>query len=159
MRSIFAARDIEKGTELTTCYVDSTSPSSVRQSQTLERFGFSCGCDACVGPNAALHDQRRNEISSLDDEIYECIRRGRYDKARTKITRRVEVLEEEGLDTPEMLVRVYNDGYQCCDHAGDGEGALEFMKLMLKDQRLCDDSIIVLNELERTIHKLEKAVY
>jgi len=155
-RTVFAARAIGEGEELVTCYVDPTVESGMRRACLKERFRFDCECAACHGDGVAEHDQRRRKISSLDDEIFDRIRSGKYGPALEAIEARIDLLREENLDSPEFLLRTYHDGYQCCDHAGDRFGALGYLRKVYRMQGMCDASRSRLEEVGARIRRLEE---
>ena len=57
-----------------------------------------------------------------------------------------------------MLLRTYNDGYQCCDHSGDLVKALGYLRNVCDMQRLCDGSKSRLEESARDLKFLEDRV-
>jgi len=156
IQAVFAARAISEGEELLTCYVDPTTPSADRKAVLLERFKFECTCDACHGDSVDEHDLSRRRISSLDDEIFEKIRSGKYNLALDAINLRIKLLKDEQLDSPEALLRTYNDGYQCCDHSGDHLKALDYLRKVHEMQSMCDISKSKLEEIKNRLQALEE---
>lgn len=133
---VFAAKDIRKGDELCTTYIDVAQPRSQRQAILRDHFGFDCRCPACEEPSSQ-GDDRRQRIADLDVAIYEDVKKGRYDAAVVKADERIRLLELEGIDTPPMMVRTCNDAHQAMVHKGDRRRAGEWFQRLDFYSKLC----------------------
>ncbi|RGP78387.1 set domain-containing 5 [Fusarium longipes] len=64
MMEVYTVRDIDKDEEIFNSYIEVACSHQVRMRE-LSNWGFTCGCSACVGPNAAKHDERRRRIGQI----------------------------------------------------------------------------------------------
>ena len=135
---VFASRDIIAGEELLTNYVELCCGGQERREVLRERFGFECTCVACARDDEAESDARRRDCGALDETIYQCTRRGKYDDAVRDAEKRLELLEAEGLDSPAQVVRTCNDAYQAMDHAGRPKDAKAWLERVLASSLLCE---------------------
>ena len=138
-RYVFAAFDIEADVELFNCYMDTCTPTSVRQKLFKDRFNYICLCKVCTLPTDELKisDNNRKELDSLDETTYNLIRGGKYEEAFIVVEKRLVLLKEENLDSPSLVFRVLFDGFQAADHSSNSEKILEFRKRILEVVDLC----------------------
>ena len=116
-RFVFSSRLIKEGDEIFSNYVPLYSATECRRSNLSKLFGFLCNCPACTNSTSSS-DSNRDLIESLDGEIYLNISKGRYDDAEKSIERRLQLLNEENLATPDILYRTCYDGFQLFDRRG-----------------------------------------
>lgn len=62
---VHAIKPIAKGEELVTSYITNVRTAKQRQLE-LQRYGFTCKCEACYGPDARDHDRKRQRLFDLD---------------------------------------------------------------------------------------------
>ncbi|KAK8052490.1 hypothetical protein PG993_003875 [Apiospora rasikravindrae] len=65
---IAATRDIRKDEEITIAYTEPMVPAKERR-EDLAPYGFECDCAACKGPDATMHDVRRQALMSLEEQL------------------------------------------------------------------------------------------
>jgi hypothetical protein len=113
--TIHATRFIPAGEEITIPY-DKGGPSSVRQAQLKEGFGFICTCNLCSLPPTMLQasDARRLEIQRLDDAIGDPTRvLNKPADSLVDCQSLLKVLQEEYNGNPGILLaRLYYDAFQ-----------------------------------------------
>ena len=84
-------------TEVLVSYLDPFEPTSVRQSELLTRYGFTCACPRCS--NAAVSDPRSAEIRRLKADVGGWTRGEVGGKEAVKMMERVLVLMDlEGVE-------------------------------------------------------------
>lgn len=133
-----AMSDIAEGAEITMCYLslqECFQQHNPRQALLEHRYGFRCDCGACKGPEVATRDQRRSNISKMDDAVGGGMLIA-INPARTlKYCRQVlQLLPLESFQGE--LPRVYFDAFQVVLAHGDLARASAFMKLKIKFRRL-----------------------
>ena len=140
VRFVFATRLIKSGEELLNCYISPIGSRSARQSALQSHFGFKCSCRCCSlsGVAQSESDARRLECCTLDEQIFNLIRTGKYRQSVEQVERLLEVLKNEGLDSPACLARSAFDAFQACKHGEDKEGMKKWIKFYLEQQLLCD---------------------
>ena len=62
MSTVHVTRDIKEGEELARSYINHVRNDCEERAELLSRWGFHCGCAACVGPQATLHERRQRII-------------------------------------------------------------------------------------------------
>ena len=69
-QEVVAIRDIEKGEEMTICYLNMENRVNTREerSKILRQYGFSCSCRFCTVEDKVLEIQRFQEITSILQE-------------------------------------------------------------------------------------------
>ena len=157
-RWIFATHDVEKGTELTTHYVDLFMTSEDRKKALKERFGFDCVCRGCEPTpklRVAFSDARRAHMRQLDEQIYDKASRGKHEAAIRDVTERLIMLEEEELDSPAAVARACDDAAQAAAHANDKKTEKEWLERARAESKLCEPpESSELEELEKRLAKL-----
>ncbi|KAK4112494.1 SET domain-containing protein [Canariomyces notabilis] len=124
--TVWAARDIEPGEEITITYSAAGMTSKERQ-QTLEKvWGFKCQCSLCTSSPEALNasDTRRAQIPSLREEVVKLAQKGEFNKAITAAETLFSLVEEEGLT--EQMGDMYEVPARLYYHVGNLEKALEY---------------------------------
>eukprot|EP00940_MAST-03C_sp_MAST-3C-sp2_P000449 g449.t1 len=152
---VYAAKDVERGSELFNCYLNPAMPTKERQAELEKKFKFRCACETCTRADPTS-DARRAEIRRLDDEIYNHISRGRYEKGEAAVKRSLKLLEQEGLDNPATRARLAFDGYQGRQRAKDEAGMRRWLRVMLENQKLSDDPKGSLKRKEKKKKKKKK---
>ncbi|KAK4223497.1 hypothetical protein QBC38DRAFT_425404 [Podospora fimiseda] len=112
--TIWAAKDIEEGEEITITYSAAGMLTEERQ-QTLEKvWGFKCKCSLCTASPSiqAKSDSNRKEIRHLQDQVGQLAQKGKYHEALKSAERMFELIETEGLtdqmgDMYEVPARLY----------------------------------------------------
>jgi len=127
---MYANRDIKKGEELTTAYVNPAQNRTTRQKILLDGYGFRCVCEACAltGKELSISDARRERMAVLDIEI---LKVGAMDPVRgiALCEEMINVMEKEELAIPALLGRVYYDAYQLACAIGDFPRAKNWINL------------------------------
>ena len=67
--TVHAVRQINKGEEITTSYVDSTCRTRQQRQKELDNWDFVCSCKCCTGPNATASERRRKRMFTMDQEL------------------------------------------------------------------------------------------
>lgn len=67
--TVHAVRQINKGEEILTSYIDSTCRTREERQNLLSRWGFECGCTCCTGSRAAARERRRSRMSILNRRL------------------------------------------------------------------------------------------
>ncbi|CAD7940726.1 unnamed protein product [Amoebophrya sp. A120] len=104
--TVFAARNVEKGEELTFSYIGFWHDHGFRQQVFQRDYGFVCKCPVCsLGPaELAESDARRRQYDWLDDELPK-LRKAKQWKELLQVCAKMRAIcKEEGDDTPLMLV-------------------------------------------------------
>ena len=135
---VFAARDVPRGAELLTNYVDPCAARADRRAALEARFGFACACAVCGLADPAPSDARRTALADLDASIFAATRRGRYADALRDAESRVALLRDEGLDSPANLVRTCHDAYQAATHGGMPDAARAWLAKVVAHSRDCE---------------------
>ncbi|KAK4238620.1 mannose-6-phosphate isomerase [Achaetomium macrosporum] len=124
--TIWSARDIEPGEEITISYVDAGMTSQERQQLLEQIWGFKCQCDLCTASSDARNasDSRRIEIRHLQDEVVTLAQKGEFNKAVEQTERLFALVDEEGLT--EQMSGMYEVPARLYYHVGNLEKALEY---------------------------------
>ncbi|RVD84859.1 uncharacterized protein DFL_003196 [Arthrobotrys flagrans] len=143
--TVHALRDIQKGEELLTSYIDICHPTVVRR-QILKHWGFRCRCEACDSPDDE-EDCRRKRIEDLFTKIKK--RETRKLKNGNKWTDKecqwslgvvvkcIRLLEKEGMGETDTLGVVYTEGVRLVVKVGEEERAVEWAEKVLEIERKC----------------------
>ena len=134
-QTIYAAKEIKVGEEITIPYRDNFGDALQRKAQLASLWRFDCTCRACKGFSAESNS-RRVQIQKLDSLIYNSISSGEYDLGLRFVDKRLTLLKEEGEDTPKERFKSEWDAYQACDHKGDAVAKKKWLKLAMKDALL-----------------------
>ncbi|KAK3317268.1 hypothetical protein B0T19DRAFT_434601, partial [Cercophora scortea] len=133
--TIWSARDIEPGEEITISYSDPTATYEERQNALLNIWGFKCNCDMCSAPlsHRGASDTRRRALRQLQKDVIEQAQKGEFREAIQTVEEIFRVVEVEKLgpymgDMFETPARLYY-------HMGDLERALEYTKMSLSEAR------------------------
>ncbi|KAK3987356.1 hypothetical protein QBC44DRAFT_295254 [Cladorrhinum sp. PSN332] len=124
--TIWAAKDIEEGEEITITYSAAGMVSKERQ-ETLEKvWGFKCKCALCTSPPSTLSksDSNRKEIRKLQDGVVELAQKGKYEQSLASAERMFDLIETEGLT--EQMGDMYEVPARLYYHVGKLEKALEY---------------------------------
>ncbi|KAK3688982.1 hypothetical protein B0T22DRAFT_536027 [Podospora appendiculata] len=133
--TIWSARDIEPGEEITISYSDPTATYEERQDALLNIWGFKCTCDMCTAPPAhrGASDTRRRALRQLQKDVIDQAQRGEFREAIQTVEEIFRVVEVEKLtvhmgDMYEIPARLYY-------HIGDVDRAVEYTKKSLAEAR------------------------
>ncbi|KAK6506517.1 hypothetical protein TWF506_011423 [Arthrobotrys conoides] len=143
--TVHALRDIEKGEELLTSYIDICHPTVVRR-QILKHWGFRCRCSACDSPDDD-EDFRRKRIEDLFSKINK--REGKrvkngskwtdkeYKRSLGAVVKCIRLLEKEGMEETDTLGVMYTDGVRLAVKVGEEENAVEWAEKVVEIERKC----------------------
>jgi len=67
--TVHTTRQINKGDEILTSYIDGTCRTREERRNVLDHWGFECGCECCVGSKAAASERRRSKMSTLKQRL------------------------------------------------------------------------------------------
>ena len=127
--TVYAVRHIEEGEEITLSY-HAFGPSTERQKELKDYFGFKCACEYCSLPPDQLKasDERLVRAQRLDEAIGDP---SRAQKEPEKVLADCRILEEiykeEGI-ADQRLTRLYWDAFQICAKHSDKARAKVFAK-------------------------------
>ena len=128
--TIHATRDISYGEELCASYLGMEarpglcSSRDERSERLQASYGFVCSCPVCTltGEELSKSDRRRRAIFDLDQEIWDAVMKANVQKrdagGEELVQRRLQLLEEEGLDENSVRNRCMYDAYQACKYLG-----------------------------------------
>ena len=127
METVYASRAISKGEELLTSYIQPSQTRDRRQAYLTAHFGFACACEACSlqGDALATSNSRRSRIAWLDHQLTQCA--GDCEVALGHIQEKMQLLEQEGLADPCMLMQAEYDAFQVCKLAGKHKEARKWL--------------------------------
>ncbi|RDL38986.1 uncharacterized protein BP5553_03326 [Venustampulla echinocandica] len=136
-RVIYAARDIEKGEEITVSYIPLLKTTKDRQAR-LEQYGFICDCAACQSSES---DKRRTKIWDLLETLELKFRSpskktSTNDKRAAKAIHLVEMVEDEGLT--DYLARAFHVAAVLSQQSGQLNAALEWAIKELEIHQLAE---------------------
>ncbi|KAK4166847.1 hypothetical protein QBC43DRAFT_256544 [Cladorrhinum sp. PSN259] len=165
--TIWAAKDIEEGEEITITYSAAGMVTEERQSTLEKVWGFKCKCSLCSSPPSVLEksDSNRKEIRLLQDQVVELAQKGKYEDAVAAAERMFDLIEAEGLT--EQMGDMYEVPARLNYHVGNLEKALEYTlkvkheiegyglpgKFGLKKLKMLDG---VIERIERELEKKKK---
>lgn len=69
MFTIHAVRQINKGEEIVTSYINGSCRTHEQRTNLLRNWGFKCECECCSGPKAAAVEKRRSKMFELDQNL------------------------------------------------------------------------------------------
>ncbi|KAK1757040.1 hypothetical protein QBC47DRAFT_342056 [Echria macrotheca] len=126
--TVWSARDIEAGEEITISYAGVDLPSVPRREMLSSTWGFDCSCSLCTAPETErkASDDRRLAFHKLRSQALNLAQEGKYKDAAKRLKELLRVVDEEGLepfigDLYELPARVH---YQ----AGDLETARKYFE-------------------------------
>ncbi|KAH6847771.1 RmlC-like cupin domain-containing protein [Chaetomium sp. MPI-CAGE-AT-0009] len=124
--TVWSARDIEVGEEITITYSVAGLTSEERQESLENIWGFKCQCPLCTAEPAALSasDDRRKEVRLLQDKVIVLAKKGDFHEAVEASERLFALVEEEGLT--EQMGGMYEVPARLYYHIGNLEKALEY---------------------------------
>ena len=127
---VFAIRPICVGEEVTVSYKDCNRPSAERRAILEQMFKFVCSCPACSEASAES-DTRRGYIGTLIDQIPIV---GYEDQvaALELAEQALQLMAEEGIDTPTNTMGVHNLAFQLAMKIGDKYKAEESIRLCME---------------------------
>ncbi|KAF3277924.1 hypothetical protein TWF970_004802 [Orbilia oligospora] len=143
--TVHALRDIEKGEELLTSYIDICHPTVVRR-QILKHWGFRCRCSACDNLDDD-EDYRRKQIEDLFTKISK--RESKRVKNESKWTDKeykgslgvvakcIKLLEKEGMEETDTLGVLYTEGVRLAVKIGEEEKAVEWAEKAVEIEKKC----------------------
>ncbi|CAD7941285.1 unnamed protein product [Amoebophrya sp. A25] len=104
--TVFAARDIEKGEELTFSYIGFWHDHRFRQQVLQGNYGFVCKCPVCGLPPSELaeSDARRRRFDRLDDELPKLRKAKLWKKVLQTCAELWAIRKEEGDETSMFFV-------------------------------------------------------
>ncbi|KAK3900050.1 hypothetical protein C8A05DRAFT_46035 [Staphylotrichum tortipilum] len=126
--TIWAARDIKPGEEITITY-SAAGMTSKERLETLEKvWGFACTCSLCTSSTEELgaSDANREEIRSLQEKVIDLAQQGQFRKSVAAAERMFSLIEEEGLT--EQMGDMYEVPAQLYYRIGDLYKALEYFR-------------------------------
>lgn len=129
-QTLHACRAVKKGEELLTSYIDLERTRAQRQQALSTRFGFDCACEACslTGEELTASDARRAELGQLVGAVFHAVRARKFEQAVALSERQLQLLQQEGLDSPGLMERATFDAFQAARHAGQQEQALQWLR-------------------------------
>ncbi|KAK0612237.1 hypothetical protein B0T14DRAFT_439291 [Immersiella caudata] len=160
--TIWSAKDIEVGEEITISYSSTELTSEERKETLLKQWGFKCTCSLCSAPQDVLaaSDARRREFRAARDGILQLAQEEDFHSAVEVVQKLFKLVEEEELephlgDLYEIPARLY---YQ----VGDLENARKYFKRSMweyygwgvpgpKDQVSLQNAAQILARLEEDI--------
>lgn len=138
-QSVFAAREIETGEELTVTYFDSIQTRTRRQLLSKHGWGFECTCSHCSASEEVIKesDERVDQILILQKDLddYSSASAANPEKAE----RLVNLFKAEGLVT--RMVEAYYRAAVEYNGIGSAEEAIRFAKLCIEEGEVLESSI------------------
>ncbi|KAK4038072.1 RmlC-like cupin domain-containing protein [Parachaetomium inaequale] len=124
--TIWSARDIEPGEEITISYSAAGLTSKERQESLEQIWGFDCRCSLCTAPPETLKvsNAHREEIRVLQGQVVELAQKGAFHEAVEAAERLFNLVEQEGLT--EQMGGMYEVPARLYYHIGDLDKALEY---------------------------------
>lgn len=126
MMILHAARDIEIGEEMCTCYGPTGANyfvgTSKRQDYLREKYAFNCSCEMCQEGNAHGGDDRMIEIQQLHETIALLLMRKEEPRQiKQKVDHCLDLLVEQGIGNPKgpHVASILHYGYQISDDGLD----------------------------------------
>ncbi|KAG8160654.1 hypothetical protein KVR01_008918 [Diaporthe batatas] len=138
-QSVFAAREISPGEELTVTYFDSIQTRSQRQLLSKHGWGFECTCPHCSASEEAIleSDGRVEQILTLQRDLDD------YSATSTASPEKAELLvklfESEGLVT--RMVEAYYRAAIEYNSVGSAGEAVRFATLCIEEGKVLENSI------------------
>ena len=149
---VIATRDIAQGAELLNAYTSLFASASERQQYLATNFGFACDCYACSpspGPGGDVYrvqtpadiarrlqsDERRRELGRLKEQVEQAVGLLQSGGAAAMSAidaanhRRMQLLSEEGIATPDLLLEVLQSQLGAAVLVGGGEGGEGLLRL------------------------------
>ena len=124
---VFAMRPIAAGDEITVSYQHRYAPRAARQAALAVGFNFDCRCAACAEHCAAPSDQASSDarMRELQDLVDAVPRVGYRDQASAlaMCERALQLMAEEGVDTPADTGCIHHDAFQMASALGEGARA------------------------------------
>ncbi|KAK6331603.1 hypothetical protein TWF718_002152 [Orbilia javanica] len=143
--TVHALRDIEKGEELFTSYIDICHPTVVRR-HILKHWGFRCRCSACDSPDDD-EDYRRKRIEDLLAKIKKSETKRlkneskwtakEYQRSLGTVIKCIRLLQKEGMEETDTLGVVYTEGVKLAVKVGEEENAVEWAEKVVEIERKC----------------------
>ncbi|KAK3386186.1 hypothetical protein B0H63DRAFT_434062 [Podospora didyma] len=132
--TVWSARDIEPGEEITITYSEAGITHAERQETLRDVWGFNCSCSLCTADNATrtLSDTRRLAIRSLRDEVLALAQKGEFETAISRAEVLFATIEAENL-TAHMAGSLYEIPARLYYHVGELEKALEYATKALRE--------------------------
>ncbi|EEB08475.1 histone lysine methyltransferase Set5 [Schizosaccharomyces japonicus yFS275] len=136
--TVHAVRDIQKGEEILTTYIDLQKPKGERRKLLQAHFGFLCLCSACsmTGTPAKHSDQRRKELAYYDRRIAKMAVTNPRGALRA-LRHRILLAHQERLFGRLDIVS-YLDAARLCIIHGDFNRAKVFLQRGLEVLRVCE---------------------
>jgi hypothetical protein len=125
--TLYAVKEIDEGEEIVISYINPLQSRADRLQYLEEHFGFICRCKRCAETDtesAEISDNRREEIAELTHDTRKLMMKSignndvdKDDDSSSEeviklVQRRLKLLEEEGLDQPELMLPCAFDAYQ-----------------------------------------------
>eukprot|EP00435_Cladocopium_sp_Y103_P065079 s349_g26.t3 len=138
--TLYAVRDIAKGQELCTTYLnpnDLYRPCRERRGL-LQRLKFTCGCEACRldGAHKQRSDEMREELgklaSQLDSDMAD------VEVVRQRVMRSVKLIDQEMKGNPALKCRTYSAAFELAAELGALDLASEMAQLALDNVLLAE---------------------
>lgn len=150
--TIHAVRDIEKGEEITICYLRERVNRGARRRALQKSFSFSCTCQICFlpAPRRESSDKRLDEIQRIDQEIGSGMLMMLSPlKALHDVRRLLALCKEEGI-ADGTIPRAYYDAFQIAVFQGDAARGRAFAN------RAVASRIIQEGEDSPTVHQQKR---
>ncbi|MEW5298630.1 MAG: hypothetical protein WDW36_001726 [Sanguina aurantia] len=131
MMTVHTNSEVTSGDELMLSYGDYYSMDRGHRQVVLRgRYNFACGCKACklTGPARETSNRRRAHIAALTDGLADAVQARQYDKGVQLVERRLMLLAEEGIATPNQLYRAEFDAFQACKYGLKHKKAREWLE-------------------------------
>ncbi|KAL2174049.1 uncharacterized protein P884DRAFT_302838 [Thermothelomyces heterothallicus CBS 202.75] len=124
--TVWAARHIEPGEEITITYTSAGLTSEERRESLKHIWGFKCQCSLCTASPDVIQasDARRGEIRSLQTKVLQLAQKGEFHKAVEAAECLFALVEEEGLT--ELMGGMYEVPARLYYHVGNLDKALEY---------------------------------
>lgn len=124
--TIWVARNIEPGEEITISYAAAGLVSTERQKTLEQIWGFKCQCSLCSASKTVIgeSDERRGNIRKFQAQVPELAQKGQFHDALKAAEEMFELIETEGLT--EQMGDMYEIPARLYYHVGDLENALKY---------------------------------
>lgn len=138
--TLYAVRDIAKGQELCTTYLnpnDLYRPSRDRRAL-LQRLKFTCGCEACrlEGAQRQRSDETRQELRQLARQLESDM--ADVDVVRQRVMRSVKLIDQEMKGNPALKCRSYSAAFELAAELGALDLASEMAQRALDNVLLAE---------------------
>lgn len=139
---LHAARNIEAGEEVCISYMELYASRQQRQTESINRFNFSCSCVVCnlAGAARTSSDEKRRLLKDFDDALLAgCVSEvhGATGVADV-VDRMIRLLDDEFSGSPARKRRVFCDGFMLAVRSGNRSLAVDFLEKACAQSLLAD---------------------